>query len=44
MKLVQIKNNVALFRTDTGAIVAVPIDEQARKVLAWHQRNIPAND
>lgn len=44
MKLVQIKNNVAVYKTDDGNIVYQPITPEACKVLNWNQRNIPAND
>ena len=44
MDLIAIKNHFVIYRTDTGAIVAIPMDKQARTVLEWNRRNIPAND
>lgn len=44
MELLTIKNYFVIYKTDTGAIVATPMDKQARAVLTWNARNIPAND
>lgn len=44
MELLAIKNYFVIYKTSTGAIVAIPMDKQARQVLEWNARNIPAND
>lgn len=44
MEIIAIKNYFVIYRTSTGAIVAIPMDKQARAVLEWNRRNIPAND
>jgi len=44
MDIIAIKNYFVIYKTSTGAIVAIPMDKQARQVLEWHSRNIPAND
>lgn len=44
MELLAIKDYFVIYKTDTGAIVAIPMDKQARQVLEWNRRNIPAND
>ena len=44
MELLAIKNYFVIYKTDTGAIAAIPMDKQARQVLEWNAQNIPAND
>lgn len=44
MEIIAIKNYFVIYKTNTGAIVALPMDKQARQVLEWNRRNIPAND
>jgi hypothetical protein len=44
MELLAIKDYFVIYKTDTGAIVALPMDKQARQVLKWNAGNIPAND
>lgn len=44
MEILAIKTYFVIYKTDTGAIVAIPMDKQARTVLEWNARNIPAND
>jgi hypothetical protein len=44
MELLAIKDYFVIYKTDTGAIVAIPMDKQGRTVLEWNRRNIPAND
>lgn len=44
MQLLALKDYFVIYKTDTGAIVSLPMDKQARQVLEWNARNIPAND
>ena len=44
MELIALMNGYAIYKSATGWTIAEPIDKQARDVLEWHARNIPAND
>ena len=44
MELIAIKNEFVIYKTETGAIIATPIDQQAKQVLKWNALNIAAND
>lgn len=44
MELIAIKNEFVIYKTETGAIIATPINKQAKQVLKWNALNIAAND
>ena len=44
MDIVAIKQNFVIYKTDAGALIAQPITQDARAVLTWNARHIPAND
>jgi len=44
MKLHAITNGYAVYTSNKGEIVAEPITQGARDVLAWYARNTVAND
>lgn len=44
MRILTLKKDLVIYRTDEGATIAQPITQAARAVLNWHRRNTPAND
>lgn len=44
MELMALTNKYAVYKSATGLLVAEPIDQQAKDVLQWNARHIPAND
>lgn len=44
MHIKALKDGYVIYTTDSGKIIAQPIDKSARAVLDWYSRNVPVND
>ena len=44
MELMALTTGYAIYKSATGLTIAEPIEQDARAVLEWNARNIPAND
>ena len=43
MRIHAIKDGYVIYTSDSGEIIAQPMDKEARAVLDWYWHNIPAN-
>ena len=43
-KLLKVNSSCVVYMTAQGQIITEPIDTEAKAVLDWYYRNIPAND
>lgn len=44
MQIHAIRNGYVIYTTNSGKIIAQPMDKSARAVLDWYWRNVPMND
>lgn len=44
MKLHAIANGIAVFTSDNGQIISEPITHDAKMILDWFYKRIPANE